>query len=90
MSNLIGLAALALATAAGAGGNYESTVTLDGRTFRVHVEGRSVTVANKAFLTRRSPERADQMRRAVKAATGCEIGDSYWEGTKLRGLLDCG
>lgn len=87
MENLIGL--LTLAAAAAPSADYESKVEIDGRTFRVHVEGQAVTVADKAFITRRSPQRGEQMRRAVQLVTGCEVRDSYWEGSKLRGILDC-
>lgn len=84
------IAALALAAAPiSLPANLEQRVEIDGRTFRVAVRGRAVTVADKALITFRTPERRASMREAVRRATGCDIDEAYWEGSKLRGILNC-
>jgi len=62
---------------------------VDGSTYRVTVHGQDVEVANKAMLVVRTLETRDQMRRAVKSATGCEVVDDMWAGNVLLGKLAC-
>lgn len=77
------LAAFALAV----GSNVN--VKVDGRAFRVEVQGEEVRVAQKAAFAKVSLEARARMRAAVKVATGCSITDDYWNSTKLEGRLDC-
>ena len=70
-----------------ASGNYK--VEVDGKTYRVKVQGTQVGVFNKSLVSYRSPEIRDVMRRAVREAVGCNIRDDYWEGSHLVGMLEC-
>ena len=81
------LIALILASTTPADGNYRTEV--DGKTYRVKVKGEGVGVFNKAIITKRSPDDLIAMKKAAKAATGCEIKDQYWQGAGLIGILDC-
>jgi transcriptional regulator of nitric oxide reductase len=67
----------------------ETKVDIDGATYRVLVRNEEVVVARKAFMTRRSPEEREAMRAAARKVTGCELGDAYWEGSRLVGKLSC-
>ena len=68
-------------------GNHK--VVVDGKTYRVKVQGKQVGVFNKSLISYRSPELRDVMRSAVRQAVGCDIRDDYWEGAHLVGMLDC-
>lgn len=48
-----------------------------------------VEVVNKAFLTGRTMSVRDQMRTAVRQATGCDLVDELWFDAKLKGKLSC-
>jgi hypothetical protein len=81
---------LALAALAEPPAKTEIKVKVDGTTYRVLTRGDEVVIANKSFMTRRSPSQRDAMRKAAKDATSCEIKDDYWEGSRLVGKLMCG
>jgi hypothetical protein len=72
-----------------ASGTHPNRIEIDGHVLEVRVKGRSVTVADKAAVMKRSPEQGVRMRRAVIALTGCQIEDAYWEAARLKGLLKC-
>lgn len=80
---------IAMILAAGSSDKVEHKVEVDGKTYRVKVTGRSFAAFDKSLVTMRTPERGDRMRRAVRAATGCEPKDEYWEAAHMVGLLDC-
>lgn len=64
---------------------------VDGAEFRVTIkEDGSMIVAAKSIVIYRNQQRHDRMHIAVRDLTGCDIGDEWWEGTKLRGKLACG
>ncbi len=67
--------------------NYK--VKIDGKSYRVRVQGENVKSISKAMLTGVSLSQRDDLRNAVKVATGCEIVDDYWEEAKLAGKLKC-
>ncbi|CAN5278540.1 hypothetical protein BH11PSE5_BH11PSE5_30690 [soil metagenome] len=72
-----------------AGADMEVKVRVDRDTFRVKVRDGYVQIADKAVMTSDTPQIRDQMKRAVKLATGCEIDDPYWRNSKLVGKLLC-
>ncbi|MDF1506309.1 hypothetical protein [Roseisolibacter sp. H3M3-2] len=65
-------------------------VKVEGRTFRVTVwpDGK-VEVAHKAFVTALTLEVRDQMRVAVKEATGCTLVDEFIVAPIVQGKLRC-
>ena len=67
----------------------ETKVDINGGTYRVLVRDEEIVVARKAFMTRRSPEEREAMREAARKVTGCEMGDAYWDGSRLVGKLAC-
>ncbi|MFC0687616.1 hypothetical protein [Novosphingobium clariflavum] len=75
--------------AAAATATVNHKVEIDGKTYRVEVKGRTVEVFDKSAFTKRSPEAGQRLKAAVKAATGCQITEEYWEAAHLAGILDC-
>ncbi|MDO7841107.1 hypothetical protein [Sphingomonas immobilis] len=71
--------ALALLLAAGTA-DINKTVQLDGEGYRVETEGEEVRVIPKRALKALTLARRDNMRVAVKAATGCKIEDEFFTG----------
>lgn len=79
----------ALLLALSASPETNQVVDVDGRSYRVEVNGETVRVFQKAVFTKVSLDARSRMRRAVTQATGCRIVDDYWKETKLEGFLDC-
>lgn len=67
--------------------NYKAKV--DGKSFRVRVQGDTVKSIPKAAIAGQSVQQRDRLRAAVLAATGCEIVDDYWDESRLAGKLKC-
>ena len=65
-------------------------VEVDGRTYRVTVQGQGVIVANKGAVVTYDLDERDRQRKAVEAATGCRVSDEMPSAdARLRGRLDC-
>lgn len=67
--------------------NYK--VKVDGKSFRVRVQGDQVKAIPKGMIAGQSISQRDTLRAAVLAATGCKIVDDYWDESRLAGKLKC-
>ena len=69
-----------------------TTVQIDGEGFRVETEGPEVRVIPKRSLKAVTLKRRDNMRVAVRTATGCAIEDEFFTGAGngyMVGRLKC-
>ncbi|MFZ3484283.1 hypothetical protein [Sphingomonas sp. 3-13AW] len=90
MDFALGFALAAAAVLLPGGQAGTSKVEVDGKTYRVTVEGESVVVARKSMLVRYDIEERDRQRLAVEKATGCRIADELPSSdARLRGRLVC-
>ena len=64
-------------------------VVVDGGTYRVSWRAGQVEVAKKSLVVISSLGLRDAMRKAVVAATGCELSDELVLGNILEGRLKC-
>lgn len=68
-------------------------IDVDGNTYRVFIRDDEVKVFNKSAPTAirmgRSTIRRDQMRKAVKMVTSCELVNDIWIENYRLGKLDC-
>lgn len=81
---------LLIAGTASAAEKVQHFVDVDGARYRVEVKGDEVTVAKKAVLVKWNMKERDAQRRAVLAATGCEVVDEFEvRNAKLKGRLKC-
>jgi hypothetical protein len=67
--------------------NYK--VKVEGKSFRVRVQGDTVKSIPKAAIAGQSLAQRDRLRAAVVEATGCKIVDDYWDESRLAGKLQC-
>ena len=67
----------------------EYKVEVDGKSFRIEVRGDEVEVYPKGIFAAQTPKQRSRMKQAVTDATGCDIGDPYWEETRLVGEFVC-
>lgn len=67
--------------------NYK--VKIDGKSYRIRVQGENVKAISKAMLSAATLDQRDDLRNAVRVATGCEIVDDFWDDAKLAGKLKC-
>lgn len=67
--------------------NYK--VKIEGKSYRIRVQGENVKAIPKAMLSAATLDQRDDLRKAVKVATGCEIIDEFWDDAKLAGKLKC-
>lgn len=67
--------------------NYK--VKVDGKSFRVRVQGDQVKAIPKGMIAGQSISQRDTLRAAVFVATGCQIVDDYWDESRLAGKLAC-
>jgi hypothetical protein len=93
LSNFLSLLALAYATSAGAAEPLKrvSKVDIDGKTYRVRIAGDVAKASGAAIWTNpEDPTYFPRAKRAIEAASGCTVKDSYTTGNKLIATLDCG
>lgn len=62
---------------------------VNGALYRVTIDRDVVIVAKKSIISARTMQIRDEMRIAVRQATGCELTDELWFEATLKGRLSC-
>lgn len=64
-------------------------VRVDGHVYRVWVKGKIGKVYSKAAIVKPTDAMADEMVRAVKQLTSCELTEHVWVESHLEGIVNC-